>query len=528
MSREHILAVDLGTSGPKVALVSMEGRIADAEFRPVRLLLAPGGAAEQDPDEWWRAVCEASRAVVGRGAVAVEDIVAVACTAQWSGTVAVDVEGHHLMNAIIWMDTRGAPYIAQVAGGPIRFSGYGVHKALRWVHLTGGVPSTTGKDPLAHILYLKHQRPEIYRATHKFLEPKDWLNLKCTGRMAATYDSIALHWVTDNRDIHAIDYHPWLLRITGMDIEKLPRLMNATDLLGPLTAQAAEALGVAAGIPVTGGAPDLHSAAVGSGAVQDYRAHLYVGTSSWILCHVPKKGTDVLHNIGTVPSALPGRYLLANEQETAGACLNFLRDGIFFPDDALGSGPPPEDLYQRFDRMASQVPAGADNLIFTPWLYGERAPIDDHHVRGGFTNLTLRTTRAHMVRAVFEGVAMNSRWLLQAMEGFTRHRLSPIHMIGGGARSQVWAQIFADVMQREIRQMADPIHANIRGVVYLAAVALGRLRPRDIGELAPVTRTLAPDRAARAVHDELFAEFVNLYKRNKGIYARLNRARGQS
>jgi xylulokinase len=262
---------------------------------------------------------------------------------------------------------------------------------------------------------------------------------------------------------------------------------------------------------------------VGSGAVADYEAHLYVGTSSWLSCHVPFKKTDVFHKIAALPSAIPGRYLVTNEQEMAGACLRYLKENIFFHDDELFNGSEQPDIYQAFDRIAGKVEAGSQGVIFTPWLNGERAPVDDHAVRGGFHNLSLQDKRPHLVRAVFEGVAYNSRWLLGHVEKFAGQRFEAIHMIGGGALSDVWCQIFADVLQRPILQMQEPLQANARGAAIIAGVALGATTFEEASRHVEATRLYRPDPANRAIYDELFAVFLEIYKRNRGIYARLNK-----
>jgi xylulokinase len=157
--------------------------------------------------------------------------------------------------------------------------------------------------------------------------------------------------------------------------QEKPAARAATDVLGPLLAGPAGALGVPAGLPVVTGTPDLHSAAIGSGATRDFQAHLYVGTSSWLTCHVPFKRTDMLRNIASLPSAIPGRYFVADEQESAGAALTFLRDRVLF------DGDPPPGAYRAFDQMAASAPAGSSGVIFTPWLYGERTPVEDHLLR---------------------------------------------------------------------------------------------------------------------------------------------------
>ncbi len=525
LSGKYILTIDLGTSGPKVALFTMKGEAVAHTFEPTRLLLLPNGGAEQCPDDWWDAIKKASSRLLGEGHVPAGDIAAVCCTAQWSGTVAVDRSGRHLANAIIWMDSRGAPQVKKMAGGLIRFEGYNVRKLARWVRLTGGIPANSGKDPVAHILYMKEEMPDIYEKTYKFLEPKDYINMRLTGEFFAGYDSITLHWVTDNRDPARVAYDDKLIRYSTLDREKLPDLKRAVDILGPLKPEVADELGLSRNVKVIMGTPDVQSAAVGSGAVRDYEGHLYIGTSSWLTCHVPFKKTDVLHNMASLPSAIPERYFIGNEQETAGGCLNYLRDNILYPQDELATGIPPPDLFQILDRIVEKVPAGSDRLIFLPWLYGERTPVEDRYVRGGFFNQSLKTTREHLIRSVYEGVAYNARWLLQGVEKFTKRPFPWIHMIGGGAKSGIWCRIHADVLGRTMRQVKDPILANSRGAAYLASVALGQLTFEEIPEHIQIQETFEPNPENRKIYDELFPEFVRLYRRNRKIFARLNRDR---
>jgi xylulokinase len=520
---KYILAIDLGTSGPKVALFSSQGEMLGSEFEETKLLLFPNGGAEQSPDDWWKAIQTAVKRLLAKGLAANEDIVAISTTGQWSGTVAVDADGNALGNSIIWMDSRGGAQINQVAGGAINIEGYAPLKLFQWIRLTGGAPAIAGKDPLAHILYLKQNQPDLYRQTFKFLEPIDYIGLLLTGQFAASYDSITVYWLTDNRDINNVKYDDRLLRITGIERTKLPDLKPANSILGSLLPDIARDWGLREDVQVVIGSPDVHSAAVGSGAVRDFETHVYIGTSSWLTCHVPFKKTDLFHSIAALPAAIPGRYLLTNEQETAGVCLQFLRDNIFFHEDEMSSGKKPANIYKLFDQIAERTPAGSDKLIFLPWLYGERAPIDDRFVRSGFINQSLHTTREHMVRAVFEGVAYNSRWLLKYVEGLIGRRAEAINMVGGGAKSDVWCQIYADVLDRPIRQMKDPIEVNVRGAALLASAALGFIQYDDIASRVPVAKTYTPNSDHRKIYDELFNEFTAIYESNKKIFARLNR-----
>jgi xylulokinase len=518
-----ILAVDLGTSGPKVALVTTDGRVLGCEHRPTALHLPPGGGAEQGPDDWWNAIVQATQALHARRLAPQDSIKAICATAQWAGTVAVDARGQPLRNAIIWMDTRGARYVPDITGGLVRVQGYGVRRLAKWLRRTGGIPSLAGKEPLAHILYLRRQEPDVYARTHMFLEPKDYLNLRMTGRYAASFDSIALHWVTDNRNIDRIDYDPALLAMATLPRARLPDLRHAVDRLGPVTPAAAAALGVDPTTQVITGTPDVQSAAIGSGAVADYEGHLYIGTSSWITCHVPFKKTDIRSNMASLPSALPGKYFVANATETAGGCVQWLRDHVLYARDALHDGEPPEDFYDRLEATAHSAPPGSDNVIFTPWLIGERSPVADATLRAGFFNLSLSTTRAHLCRAVMEGVAYNNRWLLQHVERFIGRKMERLRIIGGGANSALWCQIHADVLDRQIDQVEDPVQCNAHGAALLACVSLGHLQVEDIPERVRIAATFRPRAAHRGLYTALFETYLELYRAHRRIHARLAR-----
>lgn len=504
-------------------MFSAQGERVAQEFQETSVILLPGGGAEQDPADWWNAIEAALKRLLAKGLVPLENIAAIGVTAQWSGTAAVGRDGEPLANAVIWMDSRGAPFIQKISAGFPMVEGYALHKALNWIRLTGGAPGRAGKDPLAHILYLKETRPELYARAYKFLEPVDYIGLRLTGQFAASFNSITLHWVTDNRDIQAVKYHDGLLRLAGIEREKLPDLKPANALLGTLHPQVAHEWGLRDDVKVFMGSPDVHSAAVGSGAARDYEPHLYIGTSSWLVCHVPFKKTDLVHNIASLPSAIPGRYLLTNEQELAGGCLQYLRDELFFAQDELSSGFKPTDVYQRMDKMAQRAPAGSGRLLFLPWLYGERSPVENHLLRGGFYNLSLNSSRAEIVRSVFEGVAYNARWLLTYVEKFIRRPADSINMVGGGAKSNVWCQICADVLNRPVRQMTDPIEANLRGAALLAAVGMGYLRYDEIGLRVKAANVYQPNPAHRKIYDEMFREFLAAYENSRKASARLNR-----
>jgi xylulokinase len=535
--RKYILAIDHGTGGPKSAIISVDGEVIEWAFQEVPIHVSKGGTVEQDPDDWWNAIIKTSKKVIDNGKVSVDDIVAVCNTSQWSGTVALDKDGNHLMNSIIWMDTRGAPHIENFNKGLLKVSGYNIRKMLALLKRTAGGPGFHGKDPISHILFLKNELPDIYNDTYMFLEPQDYINLKLTGKFAASIPSIALHWITDIRNLNKAKLSKKLTRMFKVDINKFPsELKNATDILGPIRKDVADEIGLNKDTKVVMGAPDVQSANIGSGAVRDYETHIYIGTSDWIGCHIPFKKVDIFHNMASLPSAIPGRYILANEQEIAGGALSFLRDKILYHKDELLKEEAVPDVYKIFDRIVENVPAGSNNLIFTPWLIGERAPVDDHTIRGGLYNISLEMSREHLIRAIFEGVAYNIKWLFIFVEKFIQKKkikstpgmtkkdivIPEINIIGGGAQSNVWCQIFADVLDRKVKQLSDPIQANARGAAFIASVGLGYLEWDEIQRCCEISNIFTPNPKNRQIYDKLFSEYLNIYKIMGKCYKRLN------
>jgi xylulokinase len=506
----------------RAALVTVRGKVLGWETEPVPLLLTADGGAEQSPDEWWTAFFKAAKRLLGRGLVHAMEIRAVCCSTQGEGTVPVNKDGEALMNCLLWMDMRGAQYLKEQFKGLVNLTGAGLRNTLRWIRLTGGMPSMTGKDPAAHMLLIRLRFPQVYARTYKFLNVLDFLNLRLTGRFVATFDSILTSWVTDNRDPDYIRYSPALVQDCGVDGDKLPEIVPCTAVLGTLLPDVAKALGLAPDVKVVAGAIDNTAAAIGAGAVQDFVPHLYIGTSSWIAAHVPFKKTDIFASLASLPCAVPGRYLLTALQATAGGNLTFLRDNLLYPQDELLQEADIPDFFKVMDKIAARAPAGANGVLYTPWIWGERAPVEDRTLRAGLYNLSLHNTRQDILRAFLEGVAFNTRWLLAPVEKFLGRKVPFIHIAGGGAQSDVWCQIFADVLGVEIRQVADPIYTNALGAAWIGAVGLGEITFADLPGLVQFKQVYKPNLQNRVTYDECFAVFTQIYKQMQGIYRRLN------
>ncbi len=521
-----VLAVDLGTSGCKCALVSFDGTVAAWAFEPVPLYIE-GVAAEQAPDDWWTAFLNASLALC-KDAGMRSRVTAVCCSTQGEGTVCVDREGNAIGRAMLWLDMRGRAAIARRLRGPLlNIEGMDPWKLWRWLRLTGGAPADSGKDSAGHIAYIRDHEPARYERTYKFLNVLDYMNLRLTGRFCATPDSMVTAWVTDNRDPSRVRYHDGLIRRLGIERDKLPDMVASTDVVGALLPHVAEVLGLSPDTVVVAGAVDTSAVAVGA-AVNDFAPHLYLGTSSWLGAHVPFMKTDVFSKIAAVPCAVTGRYLAVALQSCAGANLSFLRDRILFHPDELLSDEQRPDVYEVLNQIAARVPPGSKGLIYLPWLFGERTPVDDSSLRAGLLNLSLEHSREDIIRAFMEGVALNTRWMLEPFVRLLGRAPGPIAAVGGGAQSDLWCQIIADVTGQPIRQLANPIQANAIGAAFIAGVGTGALTFADLPALQRERRLYEPDASLKALYGDKFALFKELHRKLAPVYRRLNPPAGGS
>lgn len=509
-----MLAIDLGTSGCKAAVVDPAGRVLARARSGVETLRVPGQGAEQDPEQVWRAVLEAGARVVGESGRG-KEVVAVAIGSQYSSLIPVDDAGRPTHNMILWQDQRGAPAALGLRDGWLR--------KLRWLRIHGIPPLDSGIDSLAHARFLARAKPEVWARTATVLEPADYLALRMSGRAATNPCTAFLMLLVDNRPgRHARPrYHPALLDYAGIDAAKLPELLPVDASLGELRPEVAEALGLPAGVELTAPVNDTVAAAMGSGSFRGSHAGLSIGTTSVMVTHVDRQKTDIRNGIVSMPGALPGSFLVMAENGIGGRALEHFLERLVFAVDDFGDHDL-DDKFRALEQAVAGVEAGSGGVLFLPWLAGSHAPAEDGRVRGGFLNLSLETDRTHMGRAVLEGVALNFRWLREPVERFTGRSLSQLYFYGGGARSELWAQILADVLELPVRVAADPGFVACRGLAYLALYRRGVL---DLDELD----AQVPDRARfdpRPEHGEryrqLFEQYVRAFRANRPIFHALN------
>ncbi len=520
---KYVLAIDLGTGGPKVGLVDESGRVICSDSAPAQTFFLPGGGVEHDPAEWWSTIVTCAKKVIRQSAVPSTEILAVAVTSMWSVTLPVDQNGEPLMNAISWMDERGGPYNRRIVDGFPSIQGYHLGTLLKYINKVGFPPILKGADAVGHILFLKHERPEIYRRSYKFLEPMDYINLRLTGTIAATQNTVMPFMMVDNRRLNNQEYDPWLLKMSGIDREKLPDLLPIDGILGTLTPSVADELGLSTRTVVICGINDNSSSAIGAGSLTGSEPAAVMGNSGYLATHVPFKKTDLNNTMATMPSGHPGRYLFIAELANNTKVLDSYLKNFIYAQDAFETGPIPHELYERASRQAANVQPGSGGVIFLPWFNGILSPGEDPFMRGGFLNLSHKTDRAHLTRAVFEGLAMNWRWLRGPSEKMIGRPFQYWRLTGGGALSDVWSQIMADVVGLPMHRQADPRNNNVIGIALLAFQRLGLVKPEEIPQMVKFDRVFEPDPKARAVYDRLFTQFMAARKKIKPVFHALNR-----
>jgi xylulokinase len=486
------------------------------------------GGVEQKVDDWWGAIAQSTRQVLKTSAIDPKTIVGMAFCAQMQGVILVDRDSQALRNAMSYMDGRAEHQIDRYlhTGFP-RIDGMNLFKLLQFVLITGGGAAST-KDSLWKYLWVRENEPEIFEATHKWLDVKDYLVLRCTGKSTMGYDSANVTFVFDTRP-DKLEWNESLCRKYDVNMNHLPDLVSATDRIGSLLPIPAKELALPEGIPVFGGGGDLSMISMGSGGFNLFDTHIYIGTSGWVVANVDKRMTDINAFVAGVISAVPGRYNYIAEQETSGSCLQWVRDhlalddiGVYLSDQHAADVEQLErSLYGLLNSVVAETRPGSRGVIFTPWLHGNRSPFEDPHARGMFFNISMETGKRHLIRAVLEGDAYHKRWMLEAVEKNVPKQ-ETLRFVGGGAQSDQWAQILADVTQRKIEVVANPQNVGALGAAITVAIGLELTNFEHAKEMIKVEKIFDPIVENRTVYNHQFKIFKSLYRQNRKLYMELN------
>ena len=527
MKDKYILAHELGTSSNKAVLTTIHGEIVAMIQHNYPLYHPKPGYAEEEPSDWWNAICETTRGIIHQREISPDQIAGVTFSSHMQSLIPMSKDGTPLGRALIWLDGRSADIIRKRLWTPPRIFGFNIFRLVQFLRITGGTPGHTGKDQIGKLLWLKEFQPEVFSKAAKFIDAKDYLIYRLTNTIVTSVDVAVVWWLLDTRR-NLNQWDPKLCKLAGITKDQLAEVLPSSAIVGSVTPEAAEQTGLTPGTPVINGAGDMSAAAVGSGALNEGEFHINLGTSSWVGGHFSKRKIDLAHYTGCTGSAIPQKYYLGiAHQETAGACLEWLKNNVLYHEEQLKAEANVSKIYELLDRLAEQAAPGADGLIFTPWMYGERAPLDDSFVRAGLYNLGLNHTRQHIIRAVLEGIAFNTRWAMETLERLYSS-VSEVHMIGGGAKSPLWCQIMADITNKVIHQVSEPHLAGAKGMALLASMALGFIPSfDDIKKHIRIQQSYTPNPANRKLYDRLFKEFKNVYKQNKAWYRRMNYQTGR-
>ena len=523
-----VLAVDIGTTETKAVLVSPDGYI-DSSQASCHLMYPEKSCVEQSPEEIANAIVDTSRSVLAANPGMAARLAGLVFTSQMTNTIPVDRQGKPLMNLLSWMDERAADFTQEeMLRGLIKIEGYPVSKLIRFLRITGGMPGKNGKDVVCKIAWLKRYRPGIYEAVHKFLDVKDYALFLATGNYVTSYDMAWITWLMDsrNRDQGTWHWSETIHRMFGLDPSKMPELRSSTSIAGTVTREFSARTGVPEGLPVVNGSGDLLTSAIGSGAIEMGSLHVNIGTAGWVATHHPSIAIDTKHYLGTIASGMPGVLLLISKQETLGAALDWVR-GILYPGE-LVPGKSSAEIYRDLDAEASKSPPGSNNVVITPWLFGERSPINNPYLRGQIFNVGMDTTRADLCRAVMEGVAYNIRWGMEHVARLSAKKIRPatdeVRLIGGASKSAIWCQVFADVLGKPVLQMMNPQMACAQGAATIAMVALKIYNGfGEVDRMLKKGRRFTPAPGTAPVYDRLFPLFQSLYANNRKEFTRINR-----
>lgn len=494
---DFVIAHDLGTTGNKATLYDREGRLVGSAFYAYTTEYAQTGWAEQSPYDWWRAVCASTRQLLQQTQTRPDTIACITFSGQMMGAVPLDEQARPLRNAIIWADTRA---LRQEAWLGERVSFEDMYR------ITGHRLSASYS--LAKILWIREHQPDIYARTHKFVHAKDSIAARLTGNFATDpSDASSMNLY----DLNTGDWSAQILDAVDLPVDKLPQIRQSVDVIGEVRPEVADEVGVAAGTPVVIGGGDGACAAAGAGVIEEGAAYNYIGSSSWIALSTPKPIYDPDYRTFTFGHVVPDMVMPTGTMQAAGASYQWARDQLAPLEQQMAErlGISAYDLINlQIDRIAP----GAEGLFYLPYLLGERSPRWNPYARGAFIGLTIRHTRAHMLRAVLEGVTMNLRVILDAFRDQGR-QIDAMRVIGGGARGHVWNQIMANMYGMPVQRLAILEEATSMGAALVGGVGVGLYTDFSmIDTMNAIAETIQPDPATVTRYNAVMPVFNQLYE----------------
>jgi xylulokinase len=498
------LGIDIGTSGTKTLAVDENGKILASAFEEYPLYTPKPLWSEQDPEDWWQATVKTVRAVVKKAKLKGADVKAIGLSGQMHGSVFLDKNNRVVRKALLWNDQRTAADCEEIerrAGGRAEL--------IRMV----ANPALTGFTA-PKILWLRNHEPKNFEKTRRVLLPKDDVRRRLTGEIATE--------VSDASGMLLLDVanRRWsmeLLAKLDLDPLLLGTCYESEEVTGKLTKETAKLLGLSTDCVVVGGAGDCAAGAVGNGIVTSGALSTSIGTSGVMFVHSDQVQVDPQGRIHTFCHAVRGKWHMMGVTLSSGGSLQWFRNQ-FCKAEIAAAKKQNGEVYEAITKEASSAPVGSEGLFFLPYLSGERTPHADPDARGCFIGLTLKHARAHMIRAIMEGVTYSLRESLEIFRGLGVP-VKQIRASGGGSRSQLWRQIQADVFGQKVATL-NAEEGPGYGVALLAAVGAGAFK--NVAEACKATievvKETPPNRAAAKCYDRAFPVYQQLYQSLKGDF----------
>ncbi|BDA78688.1 xylulokinase [Leptospira kobayashii] len=528
----YILSYDVGTTGVKTCLFLLGERLelthASLSEYPIHLL--ENGGAEQDPDDWWKALQTTTREILKETGISPESIQGISFCSQMQGLVLVDSHFNPVRRAMSYMDARATEEIRKGLGHGLKIEGINAFKLLLSLWITGAVAGSV-KDPIWKYKWVEKNEPNLFSKVRWWLDVKEFLIAKCTNQAVMTRDTAFTTFLYDSRKGKG-NWSRLLTKLFKINLKHLPRIINSSDQVDGLTKEAAEFLGLKEGTAVFGGGGDASLIGVGAGAVLEGDTHIYAGTSGWVSTVTKQRKVDVDSRIASIVGARSGFYNYFGEQETSGKCLQWVRDhlaldeiDLYLEKKKITDGPDAiyESLFEyMFDSIKDTEP-GSEGLIFTPWLHGNRCPFEDSNARGMFFNIGLNTGKRLLIRSVVEGILFHKKWILELSENKVSSSQT-IRFVGGVARSSFICQTLADITGRKVERVHQPENVGAMGAAALVALGLGKIKNFEgLKEMIPVKDEWIPNPNVKDIYEKNFKVFKRLYKLNRKNFSELNK-----
>lgn len=490
---DYILAHDLGTSGNKAVLFSADGRLIGSIQTGYGVFYERKLWAEQDSEDWWRAVCTSTKKLLAQYNIAAEDVKAVSFSGQMMGALPVDKNGKPLTRAIIWADMR-----AQKQSDMLREK----IDDERFYRITGH--RNTASYGIQKAMWIRENMPEVYERTYKFLNAKDYMVYRLTGKF---YTDASDACGMDCLDLAGRTWSEEIVEASGISYEKLPKIAESVFYVGNVTKEAAKETGLSVHTRVILGAGDGVAANVGAGCIAPGKAYCCMGTSAWVASTSEKPVFDEKRRIVCWAHAVPGLYSPNGTMQYAGGSYSWLKQTICL-DEARRAEDAGISPYELMNREIQKSERGAGGVLFLPYLMGERAPKWNEDAKGVFYGITAKTTRQDMLRSVMEGIVMNLAECFSVLRESSD--IEELTLIGGVAGSDIWQRSIADIFGVRVHVPVFTEEANSIGAAVIAGVGSGLLKDFSAVErFLPGREKILYDREAHRFYKgqrELFGE----------------------